>query len=98
MGNELTKELRASLETDPTPYLFTESTSARPYTHSAFAMWQKPLKKKIILTECFIVLESPHIAKLSLKVANISNALELIPMSKRFGTCSSTCYRPRTRG
>ncbi len=35
------------------------------------------------LQDDFIVLESPHMAKLSLKVANISDALDLVPVSKR---------------
>lgn len=34
LGNELTKELRASLEADPRFYLFTESNSTRQYTHT----------------------------------------------------------------
>ena len=32
LGSELTRELRASLEKDPRPYLFTESNTSKPYT------------------------------------------------------------------
>ena len=41
LGHELTMEMRASLEKNPRPYLFTESNSARPYTHSGFAMYAR---------------------------------------------------------
>ncbi len=56
LGNELTKELRASLETDPRPFLFTESTSARPYTPGAFAMYARRTLQKLFGQPCTLTL------------------------------------------
>ena len=41
LGDKLTTELRASLKDHPRHFLFVESRSDRPYTHSGFAMWAR---------------------------------------------------------
>jgi len=56
LGDELTKELRASLETDPRPYLFTESNRAKPYTHSAFAMYARRTLQRLFGKPCTLTL------------------------------------------
>ena len=52
LEHELTKELRASLEKNPRPYLFTESNSAKPYTHSGFAMYARRTLHKLFGKPC----------------------------------------------
>ena len=56
LGSELTRELRASLERDPRPYLFTESNTTRPYTHSAFAMYARRALQKLFGKPCTLTL------------------------------------------
>ena len=56
LGSELTRELRASLERDPRPYLFTESNTPRPYTHSAFAMYSRRALQKLFGKPCTLTL------------------------------------------
>jgi len=56
LGSELTKELRASLEKDPRSYLFTESNSSRPYTHSGFAMYARRTLHKLFGKPCTLTL------------------------------------------
>ncbi len=56
LGHELTKELRASLEKNPRPYLFTESNSARRYTHSGFAMYARRTLHKLFGKPCTLTL------------------------------------------
>ncbi len=56
LRHELTKELRASLEKNPRPYLFTESNSARPYTHSGFAMYARRTLHKLFGKPCTLTL------------------------------------------
>ena len=55
LGSELTK-LRASLKKEPRPYLFTESNSTRPYTHSAFAMYARRTLQKLFGKPCTLTL------------------------------------------
>ena len=52
LGFELTKELRASLEKDPRTFLFTESNTSKPYTHSAFAMYARRTLQKLFGKPC----------------------------------------------
>ena len=56
LGFELTRELRASLDKDPRPYLFTESNTPRPYTHSAFAMYARRALQKLFGKPCTLTL------------------------------------------
>jgi len=56
LGHELTKELRASLEKNPRPYVFTESNSATPYTHSGFAMYARRTLQKLFAKPCTLTL------------------------------------------
>ncbi len=56
LGDELTQELRAVLETVPRPFLFVESTSARPYTHSAFAMYARRTLQRLFGQPCTLTL------------------------------------------
>jgi len=56
LGHELTKELRASLEKNPRPYLFTESNRAKPYPHSAFAMYARRTLQKLFRKPCTLTL------------------------------------------
>lgn len=56
LGSELTRELRASLEKDPRPYLFTESNTSKPYTCSAFAMYAKRTLQKLFGKPCTLTL------------------------------------------
>ena len=56
LGGELTKEIRASLEKNPRPYLFTESNRAKPYTHSAFAMYARRTLQKLFGKPCTLTL------------------------------------------
>ena len=56
LGHELTKELRASLERDPRSYLFTESNTPKPYTHSAFAMYARRTLQKLFGKPCTLTL------------------------------------------
>ena len=56
LGGELTKEIRASLEKNPRPYLFTESNRATPYTHSAFAMYARRTLQKLFGKPCTLTL------------------------------------------
>ena len=56
LGSELTKELRASLEKDPRTFLFTESNTSKPYTHSAFAMYARRTLQKLFGKPCTLTL------------------------------------------
>ena len=56
LGHELTKELRASLEKNPRRYLFTESNSPTPYTHSGFAMYARRTLHKLFGKPCTLTL------------------------------------------
>ncbi len=56
LGSELTKEFRASLKKEPRSYLFTESKSSRPYTHSAFAMYARRTLLKLFGKPCTLTL------------------------------------------
>ena len=56
LGGELTKEIRAGLEKNPRPYLFTESNRAKPYTHSAFAMYARRTLQKLFGKPCTLTL------------------------------------------
>ncbi len=56
LGSELTGELRASLEKDPRAFLFTESNTAKPLTHSAFAMYARRTLQKLFGKPCTLTL------------------------------------------
>ena len=56
LGFELTRELRASLEKDPRTFLFTESNTSKPYTHSALAMYARRTLQKLFGKPCTLTL------------------------------------------
>ena len=56
LGHELTKELRSSLHSNPRKYIFTESNSGRPYTHSGFAMYARRTLQKLFGKPCTLTL------------------------------------------
>ena len=53
---ELTRKPRASLGKDPRSYLFTESNTSRPCTHSAFAMYARRTLQKLLGKPCTLTL------------------------------------------
>ncbi len=56
LGDKLTTELRASLKDHPRQYLFVESRSGRPYTHSGFAMWARRTLQSLFGKPCTLTL------------------------------------------
>ncbi len=56
LGQKLTKELKTSLQKNPRHYLFTESSSGRPYTHSGFAMYARRTLQRLFGKPCTLTL------------------------------------------
>jgi len=90
LGHELTKELRASLEQNPRPYLFTESNRAKPYTHSAFAMYARRTLQRLFGKPCTLTL---------LRHSYISHTLAYgqLTIRDREQLAAEMCHSPATQ-